>query len=65
MALAEKPRLLLLDEPAAGLSDAETKELSALLKRLDPSITILMIEHDLDVAFEFAERIAGALRANS
>lgn len=57
MALAEKPRLLLLDEPAAGLSDAETKELSALLKRLDPSITILMIEHDLDVAFEFAERI--------
>jgi len=57
MALAEKPRLLLLDEPAAGLSDAETKELSALLRRLDPSITILLIEHDLDVAFEFAEKI--------
>lgn len=57
MALAEKPQLLLLDEPAAGLSDAETKDLSALLKRLDPSITILLIEHDLDVAFEFAEKI--------
>lgn len=57
MALAEKPKLLLLDEPAAGLSDAETQELSALLKRLDPSITILLIEHDLDVAFAFAERI--------
>jgi branched-chain amino acid transport system ATP-binding protein len=57
MALAEKPKLLLLDEPAAGLSDAETKDLSALLKRLDPSITILLIEHDLDVAFEFAEKI--------
>jgi branched-chain amino acid transport system ATP-binding protein len=57
MALAEKPRLLLLDEPAAGLSSAETQTLTLLLKRLDPSITILLIEHDMDVAFEFAERI--------
>jgi branched-chain amino acid transport system ATP-binding protein len=57
MALAEKPKLLLLDEPAAGLSDSETKELTVLLKKLDPSITIVLIEHDLDVAFEFAEKI--------
>jgi branched-chain amino acid transport system ATP-binding protein len=57
MALAERPRLLLLDEPAAGLSSAETQDLTALLKKLDPSITIILIEHDLDVAFEFAERI--------
>jgi branched-chain amino acid transport system ATP-binding protein len=57
MALAEKPRLLLLDEPAAGLSSSETLDLTALLKKLDPSITIVLIEHDLDVAFEFAERI--------
>ena len=57
MALAEKPRLLLLDEPAAGLSSAETQDLTVLLKKLDPSITIVLIEHDLDVAFEFAERI--------
>jgi len=57
MALAEKPRLLLLDEPAAGLSSAETHILTLLLKKLDPSITILLIEHDMDVAFEFAERI--------
>jgi branched-chain amino acid transport system ATP-binding protein len=57
MALAEKPRLLLLDEPAAGLSSAETQDLTLLLKKLDPSITIILIEHDLDVAFEFAERI--------
>ncbi len=57
MALAEKPRLLLLDEPAAGLSSAETQDLTALLKKLDPSITVVLIEHDLDVAFEFAERI--------
>ena len=57
MALAEQPKLLLLDEPAAGLSSGETKDLTLLLKKLDPSITILLIEHDLDVAFEFAEKI--------
>jgi branched-chain amino acid transport system ATP-binding protein len=57
MALAGKPRLLLLDEPAAGLSPAETHALTLLLKKLDPSITILLIEHDMDVAFEFAEKI--------
>jgi len=57
LALAEEPRLLLLDEPAAGLSSAETNALTLLLKRLDPKITILLIEHDMDVAFEFAERI--------
>jgi len=57
LALAEQPRLLLLDEPAAGLSSAETHGLTLLLKKLDPSITILLIEHDMDVAFEFAEKI--------
>jgi len=57
LALAERPRLLLLDEPAAGLSAAETHTLTLLLKKLDRKITILLIEHDMDVAFEFAERI--------
>jgi branched-chain amino acid transport system ATP-binding protein len=57
MALAEKPKLLLLDEPAAGLSSSETHDLTILLKKLDPLITILLIEHDMDVAFEFAEKI--------
>ena len=57
LALSERPKLLLLDEPAAGLSSAETHALSALLKRLDRKITILLIEHDMDVAFEFAEKI--------
>jgi len=57
LALAEQPRLLLLDEPAAGLSSAETHGLTVLLKKLDPKITILLIEHDMDVAFEFAEKL--------
>ncbi len=57
MALAEEPRLLLLDEPAAGLSSAETLSLTQRLKKLDPKITILLIEHDMDVAFEFAEKL--------
>ncbi len=57
LALAERPHLLLLDEPAAGLSSAETQGLTLLLRKLDPSITILLIEHDMDVAFEFAEKI--------
>lgn len=57
LALIGQPRLLLLDEPTAGLSPAETLSLTAMLKRLDPDMTILLIEHDMDVAFEFAENI--------
>ncbi len=57
MTLAGKPKLLLLDEPTAGLSPAETKDLTLLLKKLDPAMTILLIEHDMDVAFEFCEHI--------
>jgi branched-chain amino acid transport system ATP-binding protein len=57
LALAGSPRLLLLDEPTAGLSPAESQLMVALLKRLDPAITILIIEHDMDVAFELTDRI--------
>jgi branched-chain amino acid transport system ATP-binding protein len=57
MALAGQPRLLLLDEPTAGLSPAETHNFTRLLKNLDPAITILMIEHDMGVALEFADTI--------
>jgi branched-chain amino acid transport system ATP-binding protein len=57
MALASQPRLLLLDEPAAGLSNAESQRLTALLQKLDRSITLLIIDHDMDVVFELTERI--------
>jgi len=57
LALAGSPRLLLLDEPTAGLSPAESQLMTALLKKLDPAITILLIEHDMDVAFQVTDRI--------
>jgi branched-chain amino acid transport system ATP-binding protein len=57
LALAGAPRLLLLDEPTAGLSPAESQLMAALLKTLDPAMTILIIEHDMDVAFALTDRI--------
>ncbi|MDR7415877.1 MAG: ABC transporter ATP-binding protein [Armatimonadota bacterium] len=57
LALAGNPRLLLLDEPTAGLSPAETQRVVELLQALDPAITVLLIEHDMDVAFAVAQRI--------
>jgi branched-chain amino acid transport system ATP-binding protein len=57
LALAGTPRILLLDEPTAGLSPSESQRLVALLKRLESSLTLLVIEHDMDVVFEIAERI--------
>lgn len=57
MALAAGPRLLLLDEPAAGLSQGERPALIKMLRELPRSITILMIEHDMDVALQWAEQV--------
>jgi branched-chain amino acid transport system ATP-binding protein len=57
LALAGRPRLLLLDEPAAGLSPGERREMARFIKGLDPELTILLIEHDMDVAFEVVEAI--------
>ena len=57
LALAGSPRLLLLDEPTAGLSPAESHAMTALLTKLDPAITLLVIEHDMDVAFALTDRI--------
>jgi branched-chain amino acid transport system ATP-binding protein len=57
LALAGAPKLLLLDEPTAGLSPAESHLMTALLKKLDPAITLLVIEHDMDVAFDLTNRV--------
>jgi len=57
MALAQQPRLLLLDEPLAGLSREERSDMQALLASIPRDITIVMIEHDMDTALSFAERI--------
>jgi len=55
MALACEPRLLMLDEPAAGLSAAERPELNRLLKELPRDLTLILIEHDMDVALPNAD----------
>jgi branched-chain amino acid transport system ATP-binding protein len=57
LALAGTPKVLLLDEPTAGLSPAETSSVSGMMQRLPREITILIIEHDMDVAFDLADRI--------
>ncbi len=57
MALAGAPRLILFDEPAAGLSPAERRELVALLTALPRHISFVLIEHDLDIALRVVERV--------
>ncbi len=58
MALAQKPRVLLLDEPFAGLSLEERRDVLRLVTGIPRDVTIVMIEHDMDVALDFAERIS-------
>ena len=58
LGLASDPKILLLDEPAAGLSSGESHEMAAFLDRLDPDLAILLIEHDMDVVFDFAHQIS-------
>jgi branched-chain amino acid transport system ATP-binding protein len=57
MALAQQPKVLLLDEPLAGLSQAERQSVRGLLDSIPRDVTIVMIEHDMDTALAFAERI--------
>jgi len=58
LALAQSPRVLLLDEPFAGLSIEERRDLRALVAGIPRDVTIVMIEHDMDTALDFAERIS-------
>jgi branched-chain amino acid transport system ATP-binding protein len=58
MALAQNPRVLLLDEPFAGLSIDERRDVLRLVTSIPRDVTIVMIEHDMDVALDFAERIS-------
>ncbi len=57
LALATRPRILLLDEPAAGIPSAESVEVLEALANLPPSVTILFIEHDMGLVFRFAQRV--------
>jgi branched-chain amino acid transport system ATP-binding protein len=58
LGLASDPKILLLDEPAAGLSSGESAEMAKFLMKLDPNLAILLIEHDMDVVFDVADQIS-------
>jgi branched-chain amino acid transport system ATP-binding protein len=57
IALATEPRLLCLDEPTAGMSAAETRDTVDLIRRISKQLTILIVEHDMEVVMELAQRI--------
>jgi len=57
MALAQKPKILLLDEPLAGLSREERSAVKALISGIPREVTVVMIEHDMDTALDLAERV--------
>jgi branched-chain amino acid transport system ATP-binding protein len=58
VAIACKPRVLLLDEPAAGVPEEERHEILAIVAALPADVTVLLIEHDMDLVFSFAQRIS-------
>ncbi|AWM87563.1 ABC transporter ATP-binding protein [Microvirga sp. 17 mud 1-3] len=57
IAMALRPKVLLLDEPAAGVPSSETPRIEQALEHLPPSLAVLMIEHDMDLVFRFARRV--------
>ena len=57
IALATEPQLLCLDEPTAGMSAAETSETMELVRRIAKNLTILIVEHDMEVVMELCDRI--------
>lgn len=58
VAIATKPRVLLLDEPAAGVPESERRDILAAVAALPRDVTVLLIEHDMDLVFSFADRIS-------
>src|ERR1700716_258957 len=58
VAIATKPRVLLLDEPAAGVPESERHDILAAVAALPRDVTVLLIEHDMDLVFSFADRIS-------
>jgi ABC-type branched-subunit amino acid transport system ATPase component len=58
LALAQRPKVLLLDEPAAGVPEEERRDILAALAALPADVAILLIEHDMDLVFNFASRIS-------
>ena len=58
LALATRPKVLLLDEPAAGIPEGESAEVIATLSALPKEVSVLLIEHDMDLVFRFANRIS-------
>ena len=57
LALASAPRVLLLDEPLAGLAAAERERVGSLIKRISPELPVLLVEHDIDRVFALADRV--------
>jgi branched-chain amino acid transport system ATP-binding protein len=58
LALATRPRMLLLDEPTAGMGPEESQRMIALVERLRGRVTVLLVEHDMDAVFRLADRIS-------
>jgi branched-chain amino acid transport system ATP-binding protein len=58
VAIAARPRVLLLDEPAAGVPESERHDILAVVAALPREVTVLLIEHDMDLVFSFADRIS-------
>jgi branched-chain amino acid transport system ATP-binding protein len=58
LALATRPRMLLLDEPMAGMGPEESQHMIALIERVRAGIGVLLVEHDMDAVFRLADRIA-------
>ncbi len=65
MTLATKPKMLLLDEPMAGMGQTESRAMMEVLQPLKGEVTILMVEHDMDVVFALADRISVLVRGHN